>query len=95
MSKILDEAFARLREVRAEYERVRLAAYLRAEAECRGRMLNERGMRAGIDPLSLFSGPEVRALAYASEELVEHWRVYPRLTFERFERVSHEAQWQH
>lgn len=49
-------------------------------------MLNPRGVRAGVDSYSLFIGPEARAVAYASEELVEHWRTWPRPVFERFER---------
>jgi hypothetical protein len=38
--------------------------------------------------VSLFKGPDVRARAYASEELIEHWERHPRMTFEAFE-----AQW--
>ena len=64
------------------------AAQVRLAAEaCRDRLVNDRGRRAGIDPLSLFMGPERRALAYASEELIDHWRAFPRVTFADYERM--------
>ncbi|MCU1418698.1 MAG: serine/threonine kinase [Schumannella sp.] len=85
MSKIFALAASRWRVMRAEYENYREGAYLRAETACNGVLLNERGKRAGVNPYGLFIGPEVRALAYASEELVEHWRQYPRMTFAQFE----------
>lgn len=72
--------------VRAEFERVREAAYELAAEACRDRMLNRRGMADGIDPYSLFMGSHARAYAYASEELIEHWRTHPRPVFEEFER---------
>lgn len=85
MSTIFATAARQWRTVRAEFENYREGAYLRAETACNGALLNERGKRAGINAYSLFIGPEVRALAYASEELVEHWRQYPRMTFAQFE----------
>lgn len=86
MSALVKLAIAQWRVMRAEYEIVREAAYKRAETACNGVLLNARGKKAGIDPYSLFMGNEVRAYAYASEELVDHWDRYPRLTFEAFER---------
>jgi sirohydrochlorin ferrochelatase len=71
--------------MRAEYEVVREAAYERAETACNGRLLNARGKAARVDPYSLFMGPAVRAYAYASEELIEHWTKYPRLTLADYE----------
>lgn len=72
--------------VRAEFEDYRLMAYERASEACRGRLLNRRGFAANVDDYSLFMGNATRAYAYASEELVEHWERYPRLTFAEFER---------
>lgn len=85
MSLILDEAFARLAELRAEFALVRQAAYDRAAEATRGAMLNERGRRAGIDAFDLFRSNEATAVAYASPELLEHWHRYPRLTFDQYE----------
>lgn len=85
MSLFFDEAIALWRECRADYELSLYSQYLRAEAETNCALLNERGRRRGIDPLSLFMGPELRAVAYASEELLEHWAREPRVTFARFE----------
>ena len=71
---------------RASYSDFQYAEYEKAERVTRGRMLNERGERKGIDSFSLFEGTEVRALAYASEELVDYWRYTPRVPFEDYER---------
>jgi hypothetical protein len=76
----------RWRALRDEYEDRLLAAYSRAEIACNGKMLNARGQRAEIDAVSLFMGQQARALAYASPELIDHWRQYPRVTFQQFER---------
>lgn len=86
---IVSDAFAAWRECRAEYDETLYAQYVAAEEATRGAMLNARGRAKGIDPFSLFMGNETRALAYASEELVEHWESYPRITYAKFER-----QWQ-
>jgi hypothetical protein len=43
-------------------------------------------MSEHVDALSLFMGNEVRAHAFASEELLEHWRAHERPVYERFER---------
>lgn len=86
---LISDAFAEWRECRAEYDETLYTRYAAAEEATRGAMLNARGRAKGIDPFSLFMGPEVRALAYASEELVEHWAQHPRVTFAKFEK-----QWQ-
>jgi hypothetical protein len=83
---ILSEAFADWRECRAEYELVLLSAYERAAAATNDRLVNARGRAKGIDPVSLFKGNRVRAEAYASEELLEHWARHPRVTFAAFEK---------
>ncbi|MEW2459844.1 hypothetical protein [Microbacterium sp. K41] len=83
---IIDDAFAAWRECRGEYDDTLYAQYEAAEEATNGAMLNARGRRKGVDPFSLFMGNETRALAYASEELVEHWESHPRITFAKFER---------
>jgi hypothetical protein len=74
------------KQIRAEFEEYRLAAYEAASEACRGRLLNDRGRRAGIDAWDLFIGNEARARAYASEELIEHWTTHPRVTVAAYER---------
>ena len=86
MSGLVREGFAAWRECRAEYDEHLWAAYTRAEIATRGALLNARGRAKGIDPVSLFMGPWVRARAYASEELLEHWEQHPRVPFGVFER---------
>jgi hypothetical protein len=56
------------------------AAYLDAERETRGHMLNAKGRAAGVDPRTLWTGTERRAYAYASEELRNYWDHHGRLT---------------
>lgn len=86
---LISDGFAAWRECRAVYDDTLYAQYEAAEEATRGAMLNARGRARGIDAFSLFMGPEVRALAYASEELIEHWATHPRVTFAMFEK-----QWQ-
>lgn len=78
------------RAIRADFEVYREGAYELAETETNGVLLNERGKAAGIDPYSLFIGPEVRAYAYASEELIDHWTRWGRMTFTEWERQHYE-----
>lgn len=86
---LISDAVAEWRECRAEYDDTLYAQYEAAEEATRGAMLNARGRARGIDAFTLFMGPERRAFAYASEELVEHWAAHPRVTFAAFEK-----QWQ-
>ncbi|MET3635634.1 hypothetical protein [Curtobacterium oceanosedimentum] len=74
--------------IRAEFEDYRAAAYEAASEACRGRLLNARGERAGIDAWDLFIGNGARARAYASPELLEHWETHPRITVAEYERQS-------
>lgn len=69
---------------RMERESIAEMSYLLAEADTKGNLLNKRGRAAGIDDRSLFTGPEARAPAYASEELIEHWETHPRPTAAMF-----------
>jgi hypothetical protein len=55
-------------------------AWLAAQADTRGNMLDRRGREAGINERTLFTGPESRARKYASEELLNHWENHPRPT---------------
>lgn len=89
---LISEGFAAWRECRAEFDLVLYTNYERAAEACRDRLVNERGRRGGVDPVSLFMGPERRAHAYASEELLEHWREHPRVTYAMFERQWRESQ---
>lgn len=89
-SPYVREALDRVAEVRSAYRDLMYARYSHAETELNGRLLNRQGMRAGVDPLQLFSGTRAYAYAYASEELVEYWQSHPRLTFAEYERQSHE-----
>lgn len=86
MSQLFDDAIEQWRDCRAAFADHQLAEYDRAAEACRGNLLNRRGRDAGVDSLSLFQGNRIRAHAYASPELVEHWRTWPRPTFEAFER---------
>lgn len=84
----VDRARKRLRSLRSEYEDVAHAQFLAAEAATRGNLLNRKGRMAGVDPQSLFSGPERRAHAYASEELLKFWDRHPRVTVTQYLRGS-------
>lgn len=55
-------------------------AYVAAETETRGHMLSRAGRAAGVNPRSLWTGPEARARRYASEELRAYWDKHGRLT---------------
>jgi len=95
MSLHFDLALAAWRECRADYELVLYARYEAAADATNDRLVNARGRRAGIDPVSLFMGNERRARAYASPELIEWWETHPRLTFAAYERqwiAQHEAE---
>lgn len=86
MSLLFAQFAERYSAMRGEYDLLLEAAYARAAEACHGRLLNDRGRRAGIDSRSLFLGPAVRVAAYASPELLEHFERYPRTTVAQFER---------
>ena len=88
MSLIFARAAAQYNLMREEYETVNLNAYINAETDCNGVLLNRRGKLARIDPASLFKGTHARAYAYASSELVEHWSKHPRITVADYERQT-------
>lgn len=78
--------------VRAEYEEVFWHQYEAAETATNGRLLNRRGLRAGVDPVQLFRSNAGYRQAYASEELVDWWREHPHLTFASYERQRFHAE---
>jgi hypothetical protein len=73
-------------ELRDEYNSWVHTQWLRAEAECRGVLLNKRAQAAGIDPVDLFTRRLRDLSKYASQELQE-WFAQPgnqRLSFPEF-----------
>ncbi|WP_039936890.1 phage minor capsid protein [Streptomyces himastatinicus] len=72
------------REARALYDEYVYRQYLQAEEDCNGYLLNRKARDAGINPVSLFSGPARIAYARASDELKEWWKEHGRLTQAEF-----------
>lgn len=70
--------------VRRSYDEFTHMRYLQAEKATRGHMLNKAGQAAGVDPLSLFTGPVARARRYASEELMRWWQRNERMNLTQF-----------
>jgi hypothetical protein len=58
--------------------------WIAAERQTRGNMLSKAGERAGVDPRSLFTGPESRARKYASRELLGYFEDHPRVSRAEF-----------
>jgi hypothetical protein len=58
--------------------------WLDAEDATNGYMLNRKAKARGVDPKSLFAGPERVARANASDELLEWWDENGRTTLEEF-----------
>lgn len=72
--------------IRAEYAIAQHAAYLAADAECRGNLVSKAGAAKVTDEHALWSGREDVARKYASEELNEYWDANGRLTIGEFTR---------
>ncbi|MET8147629.1 phage portal protein [Actinoplanes sp. NPDC049668] len=71
--------------VRRAYDEWTHLRYLAAETETRGHLLTGEAQGRGIHPVSLFSGPSVRARKHASEELKRWWEDNGgRITFTEF-----------
>ena len=85
-SPIFAAAAAQYHSCRADYGIYLEGVYSQAHEVTNGVLLNARGKRKGVDAFSLFSGSDIRAYAYASEELVEWWLNHPRITFAMYER---------
>lgn len=67
--------------IRRTYREYIHLQWLDAENATRGHMVNAAGRAAGVDALSLFSGPTARARKYASEDLLRWWADRPRVTY--------------
>lgn len=74
------------RTIRAEFDDDLERRYQQAEHDTNGVLLNARGRAAHVDARSLFYGPAVRVLAYASEELRDWFDAHGRVTFAQYER---------
>lgn len=57
---------------------------LAAEAATNGYMVNKAGRAAGIEPITLFTGPEARVRKWASPELIEYFEQHDRPVRARF-----------
>lgn len=66
---------------RRSYRDYVASAYRAAEDAARGHLLTREAQNANVDPARLFSGPEVRARRWASDELKQWWDENGRLTF--------------
>lgn len=84
-------ALATWRATREAFDEHLEAQLYAAERDCRGHLLNRRGLTAGIDARTLFYGPAHRVTLYASEELVEWFRHHGRLTFEQYAAQTYEV----
>lgn len=60
---------------RQAYEEHVYTSYLQAEHDCRGVLVNNRGIAKGISPMQLFTSSRMEAEAYASDELKAWWNL--------------------
>lgn len=74
-----------------EWEAAAHAQYLAALEATNGYMLSPKAP-AGTHEFKLWSGPESRAMAWASEELLDFWYDNPRLTLTEYRRQMAEAE---
>ena len=86
MSLLFAMALEQYRELHDEFDLIRYATYETAVEVTNGAMLNRRAATRGVSDWDLFTHNNVFAMAYASEELIEHWAAHPRPTFAAFER---------
>ena len=73
-------------EMRQGYETYLRYAYETALEGTGGVLVNKEGRAKHVDGLSLFTGPRKLAEKYASEELLDYWKRFPRLSLEDYER---------
>ncbi|QHF97923.1 phage capsid protein [Streptomyces sp. NHF165] len=71
-------------QIREMYREHITAQWLAAEDACRGVLLSREAEAAGIDPMTLFTGPAHVAYARASEELRRWWADHPRTTLAEY-----------
>ncbi|RGC64994.1 hypothetical protein C5N14_30860 [Micromonospora sp. MW-13] len=69
---------------RRQYAELTALAVLQAESATRGNLLAKSAAAAGVDPVSIFSGPRARARKHASEELLRWWEDHPRITYAEY-----------
>ncbi|WP_405973326.1 phage capsid protein [Streptomyces sp. NBC_00988] len=74
-------------EMREMYREHVWSQMLAAEDATNGYMLSKAAQAAGVDPVSLFSGPAHIAYARASEELRRWWQDHPRMTLAEYEEM--------
>jgi hypothetical protein len=84
-SAIFTHAAQEWARMRHDYERYIEQAYNLALQDTGGVLVNKAGRARKIDGLDLFTGPQWRANKYASEELIDYWRLYPRMSLAEFE----------
>lgn len=60
---------------RQAYEEHVYTSYLQAEHDCRGVLVNSRGIAKGISSMGLFTSSRMEAEAYASDELKAWWNL--------------------
>ncbi|WP_328846127.1 phage minor capsid protein [Streptomyces sp. NBC_00258] len=75
-------------QVREMYREHVYGQYLTAEDELRGVLLTREAYLAGVDPISLFSGPSHVAYSRASEELKRWWADHPRTTLVEYTEMA-------
>ena len=78
---------------RADWQNDVEAFYVIADYDCRGVLVNNAGVRRGVDGRSLFYGPRAYAEKHASWELLRWWEdhpEYPRLTFAEWKAAQRE-----
>lgn len=70
---------------RGSYRDFTYGTYISAEGTTNGQLLNPQGRAAGVDPHTLFSGPESRVRKYASDELKLWFDQNGRVLFEQYQ----------
>lgn len=86
MSVIFEEAAALWSEMSVDFFNYVDDAYNKALEATNGVLVNSLGRSKKIDGYILFRSTKAFAQKYASEELIEWWQAYPRLTMNEFER---------
>ncbi|WP_406353239.1 phage minor capsid protein [Streptomyces sp. NBC_00658] len=71
-------------QIREMYREHVYAQLLAAEDATNGYLLSRKAQAAGVDPITLFSGPAHIAYARASEDLIRWWQDHPRLTLTEY-----------
>ena len=85
MSAIFAEAAAQWGQMSMDFMAYVDDAYNKALEATAGVLVNNEGRAKHIDGYILFRSNRAFSNKYASEELLEHWRSYPRLTMAEYE----------